>query len=255
MDSNIYFKKFGNRGPYLIILHGLFGSSDNWQTGAKLLSEAYQVITVDLRNHGRSFHHEDFSFPTLADDLYDLWGEEVLEPCYWVGHSLGGKVVMQLAHLYPEIVRKMVVIDIVNRQYHRRHDPHFDGMKSLHLDTLESRSEADRLLRDSIPDMRTRQFIVKNLQKENGGGYSWKFNLSSIYDHYDNILSPILFDYVYTPTLFVRGALSDYIQEEDIEGLYRSFPAGEVITIEEAGHWVHADQLDRLILEIKNFLN
>jgi pimeloyl-ACP methyl ester carboxylesterase len=254
MHQEIYYRKFGDIGPNLIIIHGLFGSSDSWQSLAKSFADTFQVYTVDLRNHGKSFHSEAFSYSLMAEDLFGFWADEILEPCFWLGHSLGGKTVIQLAHLYPEVVAKMVVIDIANKKYARRHEDYFNAMLSLDLTQIENRNQAEQKLLDLIPDWKIRQFLLKNLRRDRGEGYHWKFNLRVLNKHYDEILDKIEFEKIYTDTLFIRGGLSDYVTDDDFESIQASFDNPKIVTIAEASHWVHVDQSTQLIKEVKNFL-
>lgn len=254
MNSEIFYRKFGDTGPRLIIIHGLFGSSDSWQSLAKSFADTFQVFTVDLRNHGKSFHSDEFNYTLMAEDLFNFWADEIIEPCYWLGHSLGGKAVIQLAHLYPEVVAKMVVLDIANKKYPHRHEDYFEAMMSLDLKQIENREQADQKLLDLIPEWKIRQFLLKNLRREGNGGYQWKFNLKALYNHYDEILDKIEFEKIYTETMFIKGGLSDYISEPDIKSIRVSFNDAKIVTIDEASHWVHADQPLRLIQEVENFL-
>ena len=253
MNELLNHKIYGSSGPNIFIVHGLFGTLDNWHSFAKELSEDYRVITVDLRNHGRSFHTYEFDYPVLAEDLNLLWHElSDNMPSIWLGHSLGGKAVIQLANDFPESVYRLIVVDIGIKQSPKRHTSYFDALHALPLNNITSRKQADKILMDSIPDWSIRQFLLKNLHRSREG-FSWKFNLTSIYRNYNQILEELDVDLA-VPTLFIKGGKSNYILVDDIPHILERFENGEIKTIEEAGHWVHADQPKMLIQLVKNYL-
>ena len=251
-------KTFGNPlHEALIIIHGMFGTLDNWQTVAKLLSERYYVIIVDLRNHGRSAHSDEFSYPIMAQDIRELMDELILRQAHIVGHSMGGKVAMQLALTTPEYVDKLVITDIAPKTYAGHHGEVFKAMFAIDPSALQSRQEAEEILKTHLPnDPATQQFILKNLVLDRETGkYAWRMNLPVIYSHYAHILghedTPAVF---VGETLFVRGELSGYVSDADFEKCKQNFPKAELITIPRAGHWVHADQPLLFVEAVLNFI-
>ncbi len=247
------FKQFGQGDP-IIILHGLFGMLDNWQTIAKQLAEHHTVFIVDQRNHGKSPHHPDFDYAIMADDLRCFMEENWIYNAHLIGHSMGGKAVMQFALEYPEMVNKLIVVDIAPKAYVGGHQTIFEALFALDLEQVQNRKEAEAKLMEYIPEFGVRQFLLKNLSRKKEGGYAWKMNLEAIHDHYQDILSKIDGDSVETDTLFIRGSKSKYIKDEDQEDIRQLFPNHSLKTIEDAGHWVHAEQPQQLLAMVRHFL-
>ncbi len=241
------FKSFGQGDP-IIILHGLFGTLDNWQTIGKKLAEDYLVYLVDLRNHGKSPHHEPMDYPTMAQDLQKFMEANWIYEANVIGHSMGGKVAMQLALQHPDLVKKLIVVDIAPKKYQGGHQEIFDALFALDLTKVENRSDADEFLKPRIPEFSVRQFLLKNLTRNKDGGYRWKMNLPVIYQHYSDILDNISSDQTFEkPTLFIRGGESNYIQADDLDSIEQLFPVAVVDTVQDAGHWVHAQAPDELM--------
>lgn len=250
---NLNFKEFGQGDP-IIILHGLFGMLDNWQTLAKQFAENYSVYILDQRNHGKSPHAEQFDYPTLATDLQEFMEQNWIYKAHLIGHSMGGKTVMQFAVDYPDLVDKLVVVDAAPVKYEGNHYDIFDALLSLDLSKNESRSEIDEALSAKIPEFGVRQFLLKNLKRQKEG-YQFKMNLEAIYKNYDNILAGIesgdSFD---GDTLFIRGGKSNYVLENHHQAIFDLFPNAKIETVEGAGHWVHADKPKELLELVLNFL-
>ncbi|XOV66780.1 MAG: alpha/beta fold hydrolase [Fluviicola sp.] len=236
----LYYRELGEGDP-LMILHGLFGFSDNWQTHAKKLADYYRVILVDLRNHGRSDWSDEFSYEIMADDVLELCDDLELEDLVLVGHSMGGKVAMQVAAKREELLSKLVVVDMGIKGYPMHHDHIIEGIKAVKIDAIDARSEADDQLKEHIDSYGVRQFLLKNMYWKEKGKLAWRMNLSVLEREMPNILSGFEADEIFTPTLFIRGAMSNYILDEDIPSIEAQFPDVEIITIEDAGHWVHAE--------------
>lgn len=236
-----------------MILHGLFGFSDNWQTHAKKLSEYYRVILVDLRNHGRSDWSDDFSYDLMADDVHELITELKLEDLILVGHSMGGKVAMRLAQKYEDSIEKLVVVDIGMKEYPMHHEHILAGIHSVEVHKITSRRQAEKDLSKYIDSNGIRQFLLKNLYWIEKDKIAWRMNVSVLEKQMPNILASLLPVEIMTPTLFIRGELSNYILDEDISMLEESFPDSEVVTIENAGHWVHAESPDEFIETLLSF--
>ena len=249
------FKSFGQGDP-IIILHGLFGTLDNWQTIAKKLAEHYTVYIVDQRNHGRSPHFEEMDYELMASDIKAFMESQWIYSCHLIGHSMGGKTAMQFAADYPDILEKLIVVDIAPKVYEGGHQAIFDALFSLDLDQIQSRKEADQLLATQIEDFGIRQFLLKNLTRSKEGGYQWKMNLPIIYQSYSSILSTIEPSEPFEKeTLFIRGGQSNYIQSSDELLIKAQFPMATIQTIESAGHWVHAEAPNALLDMVLSFLD
>ena len=247
------FKTFGQGYP-VIILHGLFGMLDNWQTIAKKLADKYTVYIVDQRNHGRSPHLSEFNYQILADDLQAFMESNWIYEAHIIGHSMGGKTAMQLALSYPEIVKKLIVVDIAPKQYQPGHQLIFDALQSLDLTTITNRKEAATRLGATINDPGVQQFLLKNLSRNSNGQYEWKMNLPVIYKNYNRILENIQMEEPFQqPTLFIKGGQSNYIQEMDNPTIKNFFPVAKIETIPQAGHWVHAAAPNELLDLVHNF--
>jgi pimeloyl-ACP methyl ester carboxylesterase len=249
----MFYREYG-AGPPLLILHGLFGFSDNWQTLAKGLADQHLVITPDLRNHGRSPHLEAHSYPLMAEDLRHFMERHWMFSAALMGHSMGGKVAMQLALSHPEMVERLVVVDMEPGQAEDNHSSIFRALLDMDLSKMQSRQDAEAYLADRIRDTGTRQFLLKNITREDDGRFSWKMNLPVLWRHYADVLAPVgggVFD---KPALFVRGGLSDYVKDTDLPRIHSLFPQAEVVRIEGAGHWVHADKPKELLALVREFL-
>lgn len=246
--------KISGRGEPLIILHGLFGMLDNWQTIANRLQDYFLVILVDLRNHGRSPHTNTHSYAEMAEDVVHLLDKEGISAVNVLGHSMGGKVAMQMAFDFPERVRKLIVVDIGPKAYPAGHDEIFDALKAVNLSEVNYRADAEKILLEKIANYGVRQFLLKNLQRNGDGSYSWKFNLAVLYQEYMQIRGAVTGDAAEIPTLFIRGGDSDYISNADWEEIFKLFPQARLETIPNAGHWVHAEQPDALYGVVKQFL-
>jgi len=247
------FKVFGSGDP-IIILHGFMGSLDNWQSFAKQLAEDYMVITVDLRNHGKSPHDHGFSYELMAEDLKALMESEWIHNAVIMGHSMGGKVAMKFAMMYPDMVEKLIVVDIAPKLYPRGHDDVLEAMNAISIGDLKDRKEAEAILAKTLDDQGIRLFLMKNLKRQ-GEGYIWKVNLPVVTERYEAILQAIDGDPFDDLTLFVRGANSKYVLDSDMDYIKVLFPEAQLSTIEEAGHWIHAERPEELMEIVKTFLN
>ena len=250
------YKSFG-QGPPLIIVHGLFGTLDNWQTLAKSFAEKYSVFILDLRNHGRSPHMDGlFDYQVLAEDLKDFMEQHWIYKSHLLGHSMGGKTVMQFSLTYPEMVDKMIVVDIAPKSYKGGHEAILHALSSLDLTTLVDRKSAEDHLMNLLNDVGTVQFLLKNLSRKKEGGFEWKMNLNNLIQNYDNILDNISIESQNEhPALFIRGSNSDYVLDSDFQHIQELFPNSKIITIDDAGHWVHADKPKELFEIVDEFLS
>jgi esterase len=236
------YKKYGDAGEHLIILHGLFGMLDNWHSLATHFGNYFQVWAIDQRNHGKSPHSDDFNYDLLVQDLFDFCEQHEIKTANIIGHSMGGKVAMQFALEHPEKVTRLIVADVAPKNYSGKgHEILMEALMSLNLNRITRRSQAEEALMQEIPQESTRQFLLKNLTRE-GDSYSLKMNLPSLSKNYENITGPIDAKGVFEKqTLFIQGGESDYIQEEDKPYIMEHFPNAVFITIPGAGHWVHAE--------------
>lgn len=228
-------------GQTMIILHGLFGSSDNWQTLGRKFSEDFEVYLVDQRNHGHSPHSDEFSYQLMVDDLFELIQENHLSDIILVGHSMGGKTAMWFAQQHPAYLDKLVIVDMGIRGYQSHHDHIIGGMKAIDLETTKTRGAAQAILQQHVPEQGTMQFLLKNLYWVEKGQLGWRINLPVLEREMPEILRELPDDVVDTPTLFIRGELSNYILDDDFFSLQQAFPKSMVHTSMGAGHWVHAE--------------
>lgn len=233
--------KISGQGEPLVILHGLFGTSDNWASMARILARHHTVILTDLRNHGRSPHHPEMSYPQMVEDVVRVLEKEWIHRTHILGHSMGGKVAMHMALEHPDLVEKLLVADIGIKPYPGGHEHIFEALEQLPVTELRDRNEAESLLRESLHDEAVVRFLLKNLARE-GEGFRWKMNLEAIRQHYPRILAGIpvtkSFD---KPVRFVRGGRSGYIGQDDWPSIREVFPAADLVTLPDAGHWVHAE--------------
>jgi esterase len=251
------YKEFGQGDP-IIILHGLFGTLDNWQTIAKKLAEKNTVFILDQRNHGKSPHTEEFNYNLLAEDLYSFMTDHWIYSAIIIGHSMGGKVAMQFAMNNPDMVEKLIVIDVAPVQYERGHDTVFEALDAIDLNTLQNRKDAEIILNTKLNnDFGTVQFLLKNLSRDaENVKYEWKMNYNVLKSKYAEIIKPIEFIQPFeAPTLFVRGSKSDYILDAYWDNIKIGFPKAKLTTIADAGHWVHADKPLELFTVLENFIS
>lgn len=244
-------------GPPLVILHGLFGISDNWMSVGKALAEKYHVIIPDLRNHGRSPHAEAFGYFPMKEDLLEMLEELDIKSFILIGHSMGGKLAMHFAVQYPEMVQKLIVVDISPRQTRVRqtHLRMLHAMNSINFNQITTRQEVEKILAGYIETEALRLFVMKNLVRIDLNRLAWRINLGAIERNIDEIMEGLPagsgFD---EPTLFIRGEESDYITGEDLPVIRMMFPHHQMVTIPEASHWVHADQPEEFIMSLQEFL-
>ena len=249
------YRKLGEEGPVLMILHGLFGSSDNWQSLGRALAEDFQVYLVDQRDHGRSPHTEAINYSLMANDVKELIDRESLTNVNLVGHSMGGKTAMTFAQHYPEMLNKLIVVDIGPKLYEDRHSSILEGMITSNLEALGSRKAVEAHLSKYVPEPGIRQFLLKNLYWIEEGKLAWRLNLDLLKRDLSNIVASIEPDRVELPTLFIRGGVSDYILKEDIPAIKEQFPRSRFETIPFAGHWIHVQAPEDFVKMVTAFIN
>ena len=247
------YRIFGEGQP-LIILHGLFGSSDNWQTHAKKLSEKYQVVLVDQRNHGHSGHTEEHNYDLMADDLLELIAEEGMRDVIILGHSMGGKTAMRFAQKSGFLVKGLIIADMGIKAYPRHHDVIFKGLYNVDVAHCPSRKEAEERLAVYVSEPSTMQFLMKNMYWKEHGLLDWRFNLKALDNHIDDVLAALPQEEIDCETLFILGGKSGYVTPSDFESIREIIPSAQFETIEEAGHWVHAEAPVRFLELLEKYM-
>jgi pimeloyl-ACP methyl ester carboxylesterase len=274
----LFYRKYGEPGTPLIIVHGLYGSGDNWVTIARELSARFEVYVIDQRNHGQSPHSDSHNYPLLRDDLKMFMDAEGIDRAVLIGHSMGAKTIMYFAASWPDRVIALVSVDMAPRAYHElavesrstaNHRGMIDAMMELELSQMTSREEIDRALSVKIGSGRVRRFLLKNVQRDQGGGYYWRINLQALRNNLSRIMDGLLDSenegvggleaippggITGFPALFVAGEKSDYIRTDDHQLIKALFPGARIVTIPGAGHWVHAEQPRLLVKALNNFL-
>lgn len=253
---DLHSKIIGSGNP-MIILHGFLGMSDNWKTlGNQFAKQNLEVHLIDQRNHGKSFHSNNFNYDILSEDIKEYITQHNLKNIILLGHSMGGKTAMKLACNYPELIKKLIVADIGPKSYPPHHQNIINALNNLNIDEITSRSEADAKLGISITDYGTRQFLLKNLYWVEKGKLGFRMNLAVLSNKMVEIGKMLDENTSFNkPTLFLRGSKSDYILDEDIPLISRQFPNSSTISIENAGHWLHAENPKQFLEEVSLFLN
>ncbi len=242
----LYYHTIGDGDP-LLILHGLFGSSDNWQPIAKRLASNHKVYLLDMRNHGKSPHDPIFTLDIMVEDVYEFITDLGLRQVSFIGHSMGGMIALNFAFEYSHRVSRMAIIDIAPRPYPVLHDDILKYLQAIDLTRIKSRQNAEMELSQFISSRRVRQFLLKNLYRQEDGHYVWRLNLPVIGQNLSEIRKGILNPHrISTPVLFVRGGASDYIKDEDSLRISELFSQYRIETIARASHWVHSEAPDQL---------
>lgn len=252
------FRQFSDQGEPLLILHGLFGSLSNWAWHSRKFAEHFAVTALDLRNHGTSPHSDEMSYPAMAADVLEFMDDQAINTAHVLGHSMGGKVAMQLALNHPERIRRLVVADVAPVQYggeRGEHDEIFEGLSAVDLATLESRAAADHQLAAWVEDEVVRQFLLSNLIRNDEGQFAWRINLPVLRERYADLRAKPQSDRRYDgEVLFVRGDLSDYITEHHRDEILALFPKAKIKTIVQTGHWLHAEKPETFNRIVSTFL-
>jgi len=248
--------KILGEGQPIIILHGFLGMSDNWKTlGTKFSDAGFQVHLVDQRNHGRSFHDNQFSYEVLAEDLKAYCNEHQLKDVILLGHSMGGKTAMLFSTLYPELVSKLIVADISPRFYPVHHDAILNGLSALDFSEIKSRGEADKILSQYVSEIGTRMFLLKNLYWVEKGQLALRINLDVLKDNVSEVGEALpMHSKFEKPTLFLRGDKSEYVMSNDEPFIKQHFPLAKIETISNAGHWLHAENPADFYEAVINFV-
>ncbi len=251
---SLFRKRLGDSGPPLIILHGMFGMSDNWQTLGRRLSDYYRVFLVDARNHGRSPHTSEMNYDLMAEDVGLLMEEEGMERATLMGHSMGGKTAMAFAAKYPERMDKIVVVDIAPRAYPPGHLSILEAFTRVDL-AVATRQEIEAQLMTMVPSRAIALFLMKNLKRCKDGGFEWKLNLQAFKLHYPRLIAAVDPGGPHgIPALLVKGGKSAYVSDRDFELFKQHFPRAVLEVIPGAGHWVHAEQPEIFYNAVFEFL-
>ncbi|MRI64044.1 alpha/beta fold hydrolase [Ornithobacterium rhinotracheale] len=257
MEPQILFGKIIGHQPHkhLIILHGLFGMLDNWATLGRKFGEYFTTHLVDARNHGRSFHSSEISHKTMAEDLYHYMQAHKIKKASLIGHSLGGKVMMEFALKYPEMVEKLIVADMAPKDYTPHHQAILKALNYVDFNKVKSRGDVENFLKEYIKDPSIRMFLMKSIQRYDNGTYAFKFNLKSLTENYNDLITNHLPDKTFNgDVLFLGGGNSSYITEQDTMQIKKYFPHAEITHISGAGHWLHAEKPDEFLEICLNFL-
>lgn len=265
---DLFYRKYGEHGTPLVILHGLYGASDNWVSIARQLSVHFQVYVIDQRNHGQSPHSDSMNYSDMVDDLHAFFEAQGISKAHVIGHSMGGKTAMLFALHHPRLVRKLVVVDIAPKSYAsfnnyaqitNDHRQIIDALMSVDFIHVRNRKDIDLQLANAISDASLRQFLLKNIERKKDGSYQWRIHLKSIDKNLPLIMdgfsgSKLTATEPAVATIFIRGEESGYVMDEDMLFARKLFPGAELITIPKAGHWLHAQQPGFFVKTINYFL-
>jgi esterase len=255
----LFYRKYGEGSTAIIILHGLFGQCDNWQTMAKAMAgNGREVYTVDQRNHGLSPHSDIFNYQVMGEDLDELVSDLGLSKVILIGHSMGGKTAMQFAATHPGKIKALIVADIAPKQYAPHHGQIIQALQAIDFNRIKTRREAEASISGKIEDAATCQFLLKNLYWETDTRLGWRFNLEAIAQNDNETGKEIAFPRIYTnkdfPVLFMRGEKSSYVKDSDIPVIRSIFPDALFETVPSAGHWLHADNPKQFLEIVLNFI-
>ena len=250
----LFFRSYDSVTP-LVILHGLLGDSSNFRSTAEILGRKRPVIVPDLRNHGNSPKSPLFDYSYITEDIRRLVDEQQITRLHILGHSMGGKAAMVFADTYPDLVDKLIIVDIAPKRYPDYHVEVLDAMISMDLDSCKRIDDVVDALSKKIPFPPVCNFLVKNLSSSPGGGFTWKPDLDSLRQNKDHINPALQLKRRFNrPVLFIKGELSNFIQQQDYATIKKLYPRVEFSEIKRAGHWVHIDARDEFIVAVSNFL-
>lgn len=249
-------RTFGTGSP-MLVLPGLLGMADNWLSFAKKMAEHFKIYLIDLRNHGNSFQNDDFSYETMVEDIRCFINQHKIENPIILGHSMGGKLAMQFAQTFPAMVKKLLVVDMAPRAYAMKDfDVLLRGLRNIDLSTLETRGAIkDKLKTLTKGDLKLVNFLAKGVKRTTQGSFRWRANIPILSDKINEIARAVTFKQpFFKPTLFIRGAKSDYVHDEDTSLMKKLFPRFRLETIPLAGHWVQAEQPQLFLEVVEKFL-
>jgi len=251
----LFYREMGQGTP-LIILHGVFGSSDNWLSiGKRFAENGFHTYLIDQRNHGQSPHVPIHDYSSMAVDLLSFLDEKRIDKAIIIGHSMGGKTAMQFAVTNADRILKMIIVDIAPKQYLIHHGKILRGLNTIPLELLKSRQEADEILSEYEPDKGTKQFLLKNLYRKEDNSFAWRMNLPVLTAQIGNVVAPLRWEKpIQVDTLFMKGAKSWYVTTEDEATIRQIFPQSRFCTIADAGHWIQAEQPEAFLQATLDFL-
>ena len=262
----LFYRKYG-AGPPLIILHGMYGFSDNWVSIAKTLATSFTIYLPDQRNHGQSDHNKLHDYQCMSNDLHEMVNEIGLKKFFLAGHSMGGKTAISFALQWPEMVEGLLVADISpfkselnSDEFHGLHKNILETIISIDPSLITSRDQVDFILSNNIPSEKIRGFIMKNLERTSSDSFKWKLNAEALLSNLDSIMDGLprpeqqAIQITGFPVIFLKAEESSYIPESDFKDIQKLFPAVEIRTIENSGHWIHVDRPDAVIEGLLNLL-
>lgn len=238
-----------------MLIHGLFGSLENLGALARILAQDFTVYSIDLPNHGRSPHVDNADLGLMSELVLAWMSQQGLSAVGMVGHSLGGKVSMEIALLQPAMIERLVVMDIAPSEYSPHHNDVFKALLTVDIDAIKSRSEADEVMQPFVPEVAVRSFLLKNILRKADGGFAWKMNLTGLFESYENLIRANVSGPVFAgETLFLKGGASDYIGEKNRQDIVSRFPSSHLKIVANTGHWLHAEKPQVVAKLIANFL-
>ncbi len=254
-SPELFYRELGEAdAPPLMILHGLLGTSDNWQTLGKQFAATHRVHIIDQRNHGRSPHNPVHNYSAMANDVLHHLDRTGIDRASIIGHSMGGKTALMFAHLHPDRVQKLVVADMAARSYAPHHGPIFDALLSAPIGAAPGRSEVEQHLMDRLADPSMVGFLMKNLRREKAGGFAWRPNISVLAQALSEVVDAVPMGMNTLPTLAIYGGQSNYVNEQDLEAFGDACMQFQSHEIEDAGHWLHASHPEEFFEEVSSFL-
>jgi len=249
----LHSKILGSGQPFLI-LHGFLGMSDNWKTLGNKYAEDFEVHLIDQRNHGRSFHSNEFSYSLMVSDLKNYIDHHQLEKCILLGHSMGGKTAMQFALSFPKIIDKLIIADIAPKTYPPHHQYILKALSEIDFTVQKSRKEIEAVLNNYIPETGVIQFLMKNIYRKEKTELAYRFNLSVLLKKYHEVVTSFQSTNIFSkPTLFLKGSNSSYITSDDLVTIKRNFSNAHIAEISNSGHWLHAEQPHEFYQKTINF--
>jgi pimeloyl-ACP methyl ester carboxylesterase len=251
----LHSKIYGTGAP-LLILHGYFGMGDNWKSLADKFAENFEVHLIDQRNHGRSFHSYDFDYELLVEDLFNYIQHHNLEKVNLLGHSMGGKVAMLFAVTFPDYVHKLIVADISPKYYKPHHQQILAALNAVNFGIQDTRSKVEDTLKIYIKDSGVLLFLLKNVYRKSKDTLAFRFNLESLTVNNSEVGAALpSFTEFYGETLFLSGENSNYITENEVDLIEAHFPKARIVTVKNAGHWLHAENPTQFYSEVVSFLD
>ena len=260
----LFYRQFGNAKQSIVIAHGLYGCSDNWVSAAKILAQNNSVFAVDLRNHGHSPHDADHSYSAMSNDLAEFIISKNIEKPIVIGHSMGGRSVALLAKQYPDLISKIIIVDISpfdcenQKQLLQFHENVLNALQSVNLQHIQSRHEALEKISEKISDNDLKKFLLKNLHRMLNGTFFWKFNLPILLNNINDIMRGSLDKNdnftIKIPTLLIKGEKSNCVVNSDIKAITNVFSDLEIIEIANAGHWLHVEEQEKFIFCVQKFI-